>query len=289
MTQRKPLVLPYLRGVGQIMLQNNAWTGALFLAGIFYDSIVMGIAAVVAVITGTLTAKLLRYNENDIEAGLYGFSATLVGVALTFYFNPVPLVWVAVVLGSAVATWLQHQFIRRGWPGFTFPFILATWILLYLFHHVYMPGAAASVASTMPVNDDFTTATNGFGEVIFQGSVIAGIIFFIAVFISSPIAALYGVCASLLGAFISLEFAEPAMDIHMGLFSFNAVLCAITFAGNKPRDGIWVLFSVVLSVLLDVGMLQQHMAVLTFPFVAACWITLGMQYLAQKMGIKIKD
>ncbi|WP_317166427.1 urea transporter [Chitinophaga varians] len=289
MTQRKPIALPCLRGIGQIMLQNNAWTGTLFLAGIFYDSMLMGFAAVVAVVTGTLTARLLRYDEADIEAGLYGFSATLVGVALTFYFNPVPLVWAAVVLGSVAATWLQHQFIRRGWPGFTFPFILVTWILLYLFHHVYQPGAAASVAGAMPVSDDFTTATNGFGEVIFQGSVIAGIIFFVAVFISSPTAGLYGVCASLLGAFISLEFAEPATDIHMGLFSFNAVLCAITFAGNKPRDGIWVLFSVVLSVLLDVGMLQQHMAVLTFPFVAACWITLGMQHLLQKMGIKIKD
>ncbi|MBC9932314.1 urea transporter [Chitinophaga qingshengii] len=283
------MMLPYLRGVGQIMLQNNAWTGALFLAGIFYDSVIMGIAAVVAVVTGTLTAKLFRYNEADIEAGLYGFSATLVGVALTFYFNPVPVVWIAVVLGSVAATWLQHVFISRGLPGFTFPFILVTWILLYLFLHVYRPGAAASVAGAMPVSDDFTTATNGFGEVIFQGSVVAGIIFFVAVFISSPIAALYGVCASLLGAFISLQFAEPAPDIHMGLFSFNAVLCAITFAGNKPRDGIWVLFSVVLSVLLDVWMLQQHMAVLTFPFVAASWITLALQHLLQKMGIRIKD
>lgn len=282
-------MLPCLRGVGQIMLQNNAWTGALFLAGIFYDSIVMGLAAVVAVVTGTLTAKLLRYPEADIDAGLYGFSATLVGVALTFYFNPVPLVWAAVVLGAVAATWLQHQFIRRGWPGFTFPFIIVTWILLYLFLHVYKPGAAAAVASSMPLSDDFTTATNGFGEVIFQGSVIAGIIFFIAVFISSPTAALYGVCASLLGAFISLEFAEPATDIHMGLFSFNAVLCAITFSGDQPRDGILVLFSVVLSVLLDVWMLQQHMAVLTFPFVAASWITLGLQHLLRKTGITIKD
>ncbi|WP_249219807.1 urea transporter [Chitinophaga sp. HK235] len=289
MIQRKSSYLPFLRGVGQIMLQNNAWTGVLFLAGIFYDSIIMGAAALLAVITGTLTARLLKYDEADIDAGLYGFSPTLVGVALTFYFNPVPVVWIAVVVGSVAAAMLQHFFIKRKLPGFTFPFILVTWILLYLFHHVFAPGAAVDVVGSMPVKDDFTLATHGFGEVIFQGSVIAGIIFFIAVFVNSPIAALYGVCASLLGAFISLECSEPAPDIHMGLFSFNAVLCAIAFSGNKPRDGIWVLFSVVLSVFIDVWMLQMHMAVLTFPFVAASWITLIVQYLLQKAGLKIKE
>lgn len=105
-------VAPYLRGVGQIMLQSNSWTGLLFLLGIFYDSITMGVGAVVAVITGTLTAKLLGYDKKEINSGLYGFSATLVGVALTFYFKAVPLVWVAVVMGAALATVLQHFLIN---------------------------------------------------------------------------------------------------------------------------------------------------------------------------------
>ncbi|MCW3467265.1 urea transporter [Chitinophaga nivalis] len=264
----------FLRGVGQIMLQSNAWTGLLFLVGIFYDSTIMGLGALLAVVTGTLTAKLLRYDPEAINAGLYGFSATLVGVALTFYFQPVAVIWVAIVVGAILATVLQHRLITWNIPGFTFPFIVVTWICLYLFHHVWVVKDSADIVASLPVNDDFTLSTHGFGEVIFQGSVLAGLIFFIAVFINAPVAALYGVVGSILGAFISLQFAEPVPDIHMGLFSFNAVLCAIAFSGNKPRDGIFVLLSVVLSVLIDIQLLKMNLSVLTFPFVAASWITL---------------
>lgn len=259
------------------MLQENAWSGALFLAGIFYGSIVMGIAALLAAITGTLTATLLKYGQSEIEKGLYGFSATLVGVALTFYFDADPVIWIAVVAGAAGATVIQHFFIRKKIPGFTFPFILITWLFLYLFHHLYQGVNSPAMSEVIPEADDFATSTRGFGEVIFQGSAVAGIIFFIAVFISKPIAALYGIVAALLSAWVSLLFAEPSVDIHMGLFSFNAVLCAITFTGEKPKDGIFVLFSVVLTVLIDVLMLKMNCSVLTFPFVAASWITLAIK------------
>jgi urea transporter len=176
-----------------------------------------------------------------------------------------------------LATILQHFFIRKKFPGFTFPFILVTWCSLYIFHHVYAVGPSPELGVVVPDKDDFATSAHGFGEVIFQGSELAGVIFFLAVFISSPVAALYGIVAALLGAYISLQFSEPSADIHMGLFSFNAVLCAITFAGNRIRDGIFVLCSVVLSVLIDVYMLKMGCSVLTFPFVAASWIVLAIK------------
>lgn len=39
---------PLLKGIGQIMLQENTITGLLFLAGIFYGSFAMGVGAVLA-------------------------------------------------------------------------------------------------------------------------------------------------------------------------------------------------------------------------------------------------
>lgn len=58
--KKAPFVSALLKGVGQIMLQNNAWTGLLFLVGIFYDDNTMGVAAIVAAATGTMTARLLK-------------------------------------------------------------------------------------------------------------------------------------------------------------------------------------------------------------------------------------
>ena len=47
-----------LRGVGQVMLQNNPVTGALFLLGIFISSWVAGLYAVVGTVAATETAMM---------------------------------------------------------------------------------------------------------------------------------------------------------------------------------------------------------------------------------------
>lgn len=137
--------------------------------------------------------------------------------------------------------------------------------------------------------DDFLTCTNGFGEVIFQGGVLSGIIFFLAVFISSPVAALYGLAASILGAGLSQWNGEPVKEIHMGLFGFNAVLSAIVFSGVKRTDGLWVLIAVLITIAIDDLLIDNHCldavgGVFTFPFVAGTWITL----LIQKIFLKAK-
>ena len=272
--RKLPFVNILFKGVGQIMLQENALTGLLFLAGIFYGSIFMGIGAILAVFSGTLTAKVLGYDKNEIQQGLYGFSATLVGVALILFFKPVMIIWVTIIIGSALATIIQHWCILRKISVFTLPFVLVTWVIVYLFHHVYPIAVSELLTAETHITNDFTFALRGFGEVIFQGSAISGIIFFIAVFISSPISALNGIAGAILAAILSALFSVPTASIEMGLFSYNAVLCAIVFAGDKPKDGAWAAAAVILSVAIAFLMNKFSLIQLTFPFVAATCITL---------------
>lgn len=275
LTQRIPILDAVLKGIGQIMLQENAWTGLLFLVGIFYGSLQMGIGAILATLCGTLTAKVLRYKEDETESGLYGFSAALVGVALPFYFQPVAVIWIAIVIGAILATMLQHFFIVKKIPVFTFPFVFVTWILLYVFHQVYPVGASDVLMMETHLNPDFAHALRGFGQVIFQGGTFAGLLFFIAVFISSPISALYAMAAGVIAAIISSCFSlSPEESIHMGLGSYNAVLCAIVFAGTKVIDGFWVWLSVLLALAIAWVMTQYNFTLLTFPFVAGTCLTL---------------
>ncbi|MES2006061.1 MAG: urea transporter [Bacteroidota bacterium] len=290
MTDRKQNIFirisPFLKGIGQIMLQNNTWTGLFFLAGIFYGSWMMGIAALLAAVTGTLTAKLLRYDETEINNGLYGFSAALVGVALVFYFQPTAFTWFAILLGSVLATMIQHFFISRKIPGFTFPFILVTWLFLFLSH--YFP---ALIQSRLPVTgvpdtNSFSVLSLGFGQVIFQGSSLAGILFLLGVLISQPIAAIYGIIAAVISGFIAYRLGVPVKDIYMGLLSYNAVLCAITFAGNKLENGLLAFAAVVLSVLIMVQMSEMNLPALTFPFVLASWLVLFLQSQYKRVGKK---
>lgn len=267
-----------LKGLGQIMLQENSITGLLFLAGVFYGSLAMGFGAVIAVITGTLVAKTLNYNKVETEKGLYGFSAALVGVALTSFFEPILIIWLAIILGSILATMIQHWFIVKRIPVFTLPFVLVTWVFLYVFHNLY-PVAPPNL-SIESITEDFTFAFRGFGQVIFQGTLFAGIIFFAGVFVNSPTAALYGIIAGILAAIVSSLFSAPIESVEMGLFSYNAVLCAIVFAGDKV---IWVLVSVLLSVVISLIMFQFNFIQLTFPFVAASCISLGLKALTHEL------
>ncbi|CAD0220229.1 urea transporter [Chryseobacterium sp. JV274] len=290
--KKLPFIDHVLKGIGQIMLQENRWTGLLFLTGIFMGSWQCGIAVLLSTAAGTFTAMKLNYAKSEINAGLYGFSAALVGVALSFLFETTLLIWILIVLGGALAAVIQHFFIQKKIPVFTFPFIIITWILVFALHHfTHIPPSAMLSSEVVPTEyDDFLACTNGFGEVIFQGGVLSGMIFFLAVFISSPIAALYGLAASILGAGLSQLNGEPIKEIHMGLFGFNAVLSAIAFSGVKKTDGLWVLIAVLITIAIDDLLIDNHCldivgGVFTFPFVAGTWITL----LIQKVFLKTKE
>ncbi|MET3021993.1 urea transporter [Flavobacterium hydatis] len=289
--QKFPFLSEVLKGIGQIMLQENIYTGLLFTIGLFIGSASMGIAVLLASLTGTLTAKVLKYDKEEISMGLYGFSASLVGVALVFLFKNEIIIWLLVIVGSIAAAMLQHFFIKRKIPVFTFPFIFVTWVLVTLLHHFsnIPPSEAFMKVPDLSNIDTFTSEVNGFGEVIFQANIWAGLLFFVGVYISSPIAALYGLLGSAVSSAISFHGHEPINDVHMGLFSFNAVLCAIVFAGNKKIDGALVLISVVICVMINIGLVNAKIEVLqnaggafTLPFVLATCLVLPLKKFVSK-------
>lgn len=262
-----------LRGLGQIMLQENALTGLLFLLGVFYGSITSGVAALVATTCGTIAAYLFQYDKAETEKGLYGFSAALVGVALTLFLKPGLFCWVLIIIGSVLASVIQHFFIKRNIPVFTLPFVLVTWLILFLSEHYFSGFMIEIPVAEVSSSDSVCFAIRGFGQVIFQGNLVSGALFFIAVFISSPIHALYGLAGGILSAILAFYFSVSIEDIGMGLLSYNAVLCAIVFAGTQIKDGIWVLVSVVLSLAISLLMGQYQLTQLTFPFVLASYLT----------------
>ena len=73
-----------LRGTGQVMFQNSAWTGLLFMIGIFWGAYaegqgLVGWGALLGVTVSTVTGYLLGFPAKDGEQGLWGFNGVLVG------------------------------------------------------------------------------------------------------------------------------------------------------------------------------------------------------------------
>ncbi len=274
-----PFINQVFKGLGQIMLQENIITGLLFLAGIFYGSVFMGFAALLATICGTITAYLFGFDKTNTDKGLYGFSAALTGVAFILFLGYSFIIWVLIVVGSVLAALIQEFFIRRKITVFTLPFVLVTWVALVGVKSISPELLVKSSSSVTIANDYFTYAIKGFGQVIFQNKAVSGILFFIAVLIHSPIAALYGLAAAIFSGIISLNFNIPVENISEGLLSFNAVLTAIAFAGNKLKDAVWISVAVLLSLVISLYMMQNGYIQLTFPFVAASVITLAIKRL----------
>ena len=121
------------RGVGQVMFQNNALSGGLMLVGVLLNSWQMALLAVAGNIVGTLTAYLFGYSREDIENGLYGFNGTLVGIAIGAFMSITLPSLLLLIVVSCLSTWIVRLFsLQRFISGFTAPFILSVWILLFV-------------------------------------------------------------------------------------------------------------------------------------------------------------
>ncbi|MDY0083673.1 MAG: urea transporter [Ignavibacteriaceae bacterium] len=128
-----PFTDQILKGISQIMLQENRWTGLLFITGLLIGSWQYAVAAILAAAAGTIAAKLFKYNQQEIDAGLYGFSPALVGVALLFLFEDIFLIWMLVIIGGVLAAMIQHFFIVKKFPLTLFRLFLLHGLLYFLY------------------------------------------------------------------------------------------------------------------------------------------------------------
>lgn len=276
----KSLLDKTLKGISQIMLQENKLTGLIFLIGVFIGSIEMGIALIFSTVIGTATAIFLNFSSANISRGIYGFSAALVGAGLLTFLQDHWLTWFLMLIGAITAPILQEFASKRKIPIFTLPFVLILWSLLFLAKKFEIP-EAVTAHIVIPENESYLYFIRGFGQVIFQYKLIPGILFFLGLFISNRIAAITALVMSILAGgmiylygLIAIPFGADLNRLSLGLFSFNAVLTAIVFAGPTLKHWLWSFFSVSISLVITLIFLYMGWMQLTFPFVVAAIATL---------------
>ncbi len=256
------------------MLQECVYTGIFFLVGIFYGSVLMGIALILATFCGTLTAHLLHYDDEDIARGLYGFNAALVGVALCLFIENSFWLWLLIIIGALLSTIIQHFFLLKHIQVYTLPFVLTSWFLIWtgqiIAPLVSNPGTSILSGASL----ELLFPLRAFGQVIFQENWISGFLFFIGVFLSSRRAALFGLTAALIAGLIAFLMGTGITAINQGLLSFNAVLCAIAINDKGKSTFLLAIGAIIISVLLSLLFLRLSLIQLTFPFVVATVICL---------------
>lgn len=284
-----------LRGVSQIMFQNNPLTGALFLAGIFYNSVTFGLYALLGVSVSTLTAIAMGVQRDLWRAGLFGFNGTLVGIALAFFLEPSGAVAAYVIVGAALSTVIMaallHLLSGRGVPALTAPFVLATWFLLFAsfsFHVLDQTAFIPRGAFPSPVMERagpspgmfFDGFFRGFGQVMFQDNVGTGAFFLGGLLVNSPISMSFAAAGSLIGLLVGLGMGSPETALRSGLFGFNPLLTGIALGGFflvlTPWSALFAVLGMVVTALLFPTFVNAltpwGMPALTAPFVITTWL-----------------
>ena len=263
-----------LRGISQIFLLNNVITGILFLAGAFYNSWLIGIGVIIGVLTGTVTALILKYKRDDINQGLYGYNGALVGLATVYFFGfNMPSV-IALFFGAVLSSIIMHCMIKRKFPPFTAPFIISTWIVMAIVLTLKIMPLKATQLPNASNLEIIPALSRGIGQVMFQENIITGIILFIGILVCSRISALYALLGTGIGVVVSFMCSFPLSMITAGLFGFNGVLCGIALSGKKWHHGILAIASIVVSVFVMFGMSRLGIITLTAPFVISAWLVL---------------
>lgn len=264
-----------LLGFSQVFLLQSALSGALILAGLFCNSWQLALLALLGCLVSRATASLWRDTKSEIADGLYGFNGTLVGIAIGVYWEISWLSILLLVIGAALSTWLARTFRRHAQlPGLTAPFIIAVWALLLV--SLLAPQGVGLIDSVAQLEEGLpqwkmlgVALGDSVGQVMFQANVLTGLLFFLAIAWESRRKALY----ALLGALVPMLVISfvPEAVWREGLLGYNAVLCAIYWAGTGERRLLKALLSVVLSVLLELLALYAGLIPLTAPFVLSVW------------------
>lgn len=292
-----------LRGIGQVMFQDNPLSGLLFFVAIGWGSWVSGmpqvaIGGVVALVAATLTAQWLRVEVAALWAGLYGYNAYLVGLALPTFLAPSPSLWGYVALGGVVSVTatlgISNMCKPWGVAALTAPFVLVTWLfLLATYAFVAVKGSGLPMVDVVAPIDPTEAnplvlgafvqgVLKSIGQVFLKASPVATLLLVAGLAVNSIAAATFAVAGAIVAVIAAHALGAESGLITGGLMGFSPVLTAVALGTvfYKPslRVAIYTLvgtiFTVIVQGAMNVFMTPFGVPTLTGPFVLATWLFL---------------
>ena len=103
--------------------------------------------------------------------------------------------------------------------------------------------------------------------------------FLLGILVNSRVNAVYTVLGALLPIPVALLAGVESAVLNAGLMGYNGVLCAIALGDKTWSGGVYAVFSVLLSVFLQLLGMDVGITTLTAPFVFSVWITVGIRYM----------
>jgi urea transporter len=292
-----------LRGVGQVVFQNNPLTGLLILVAISVNSFLYAAVTFIGALVGTQTARLLKIEDRLVRDGLFGFNGALAALAVVAYTSkdvvhgslPGLGVMAAAALAATFSTIIARAvaFVVRNdrFSGFNLPYCIAALLMLSALNQIGtgstiprtfgIGNGAAGLASYAP-ETWFYGVASGIGQIFLQDNWLTGLVIVAAIAVNSRISAGVAVAGASVAVAICALMGANEVLIRSGLPAYNAALTAIALGGLFVwLDRAGALYAVLgavlttcawfgLSAILGAGGLP----VLTLPFVIVTWLML---------------
>ena len=292
-----------LRGIGQVMFQNNPVSGLLFFIAVGWGSYAadvpqVAIGGLLGVAVATVTARWLRVDHASLAAGLYGYNAYLVGLALGTFLIPSPLFWVYLALAGVVSVpatlATANVFKTWGVAALTAPFVLTAWLFLlatYVFTAIDGGGLPMNAevtpldpaaADLLAFGDFVQGVLKSIAQVFLKASVLAAALLLVGLAVNSLAAAAFALAGAIVAVVTAHALGAESDLITGGLMGFSPVLTAVALGAVFYKPGLRValyalvatVFTVVVQGAMNVALTPIGIPTLTGPFVLASWLFL---------------
>lgn len=257
-----------MSGIAQVIVQPCSLSGSIILASIALHSIEMAAGAFFGSVIGTATAKYFNFDKKEISLGIYGYNATLIGIANIYFFETSMMSIIVFVLSCSVSVFVTQwipKFLKL--PAFTAPFVFITWFIIVIKDLINLNPA------TSTANFDYNLHTIGLGEAVgqvyIQANGVTGLIMLFAIFICSKSSFFWALTATILTWLIAHLLNYPDINIENGLYGFSAVLTAIALQHIRPV--LFPLTGIILTVFVTQAFISSGWPSLTAPFVFVSW------------------
>ena len=303
-----------LSGYAQIAFNDNIFSGILMIIATWIGSPVQCISAVWATIIATVAAYASGVPVGLIRCGLYGFNATLAGLAVPLIFFPnqglsfsmLAVSTVAAVLCVLLTTFCRKIFEKWDVPALSAPYCCAMFLLAIaaLLINVNEPLRLsfdsiffATSLSDWSLTDYFAAILNGAAQILWVEKPVCGILYMIALLFASRTDAVNAITASIVSTTIAVAIGFPKDAVIIGLFGYNSILLMQVFSRGFRLSVRSHLFNIAMAALTPIVCALFKLlltpvglgAFLAFPYVTLCILAFllrnklkGFQYIPGK-------
>jgi len=235
----------------------------------------LGILALSGVVISNLIAIWLKFDKTKIRNGFYGFNGILLGAASSFYFELTPfligLIIIFIIITFFVSAVMEHHFATVfNLPGLSLPFIVSLYIFfLFLRNYdfiLYKEFAFIDYSFLSFIPEVIKAYFKSFSLILFQSSILSGIILVTAVLFFSRVLFINSIIAFTFNYFFLYLIFPNADESLLILTGFNSILTSFALGGSLIIISRKSFLLIVLSSLMVIIMAGFFYKLLAFYF-----------------------